>query len=346
MEMCLNIVFVNLGDLYHFAMNLLTTLFSRHPKHREMVLRETILSLCKMEKKFHTFRLDSITISFFTSLVIQLLQSIAIPSDTIKRELHNEQVDKSTVLDLLNTQWEEIETCTKYFCTTLLKQCFEGENDSKNILIRFVDDLIVVMDNVCFPHSPYILACLVECLVENEKIKSIALSLVGKIASCSRVPREMQSALETIEYLHQKSDENAIYYNSCFWVVLNVSRNATAEFACDLLENVGRTNSQKKPLETRYSLPLHFENMLNFIIQALKDDKIVIRSQAMKSLLGIIESDSSVLEWPQVLVVIRERSLDESPKVRESIILDKVENKHSCINCNNPPIIFTGCTPF
>ena len=68
------------------------------------------------------------------------------------------------------------------------------------------------------------------------------------------------------------------------------------------------------------SLINQFETVLKHILNVLKDNKVVVRSRAIKSLQTIIEEDISILETTGIQTAIQERSLDESIKVRENVI--------------------------
>eukprot|EP01080_Neovahlkampfia_damariscottae_P010260 gene10260-2679_t len=68
------------------------------------------------------------------------------------------------------------------------------------------------------------------------------------------------------------------------------------------------------------SLINQFETILKHILNVLKDNKVVVRSRAIKSLQTIIEEDHSILETTGIQLAIQERALDESIKVRENVI--------------------------
>ncbi len=72
--------------------------------------------------------------------------------------------------------------------------------------------------------------------------------------------------------------------------------------------------------ERKDSVIRKYDQILNHIINLMEDDKVKVRSKAIKSLQVIIEKDPTVKDKPFVQAAVHQHLNDQSPLVRENIL--------------------------
>lgn len=83
-------------------------------------------------------------------------------------------------------------------------------------------------------------------------------------------------------------------------------------------------------LERKDGIVKKCDYILQQLLEALKDDKPILRKNAITALKMVIDADSSILEKTFVYNAITQRCLDEKNAVRESVVrlLGAVMKKH------------------
>lgn len=150
-----------------------------------------------------------------------------------------------------------------------------------------------------------------------------------------------KSRVEIFGYLSTRSEENnsffiARQFSISQWIMEEQDEQRKCSLFLDLWKkNVNElygkkiTKIYKEEIEKLYIFLIskrkmgicnQFETILKNIVVVLDDPKINVRTKAVKSLTMIIDKDPRLLEIPVIQNAIKERSDDESIKVRESII--------------------------
>uniref|UniRef100_A0A3Q1BMG9 Nipped-B protein n=1 Tax=Amphiprion ocellaris TaxID=80972 RepID=A0A3Q1BMG9_AMPOC len=218
----------NVSELQLCAITLVTAVFSRYEKHRQLILEEIFTSLARLptsKRSLRNFRLNSsdsdgepLYIQMVTALVLQLIQCVVhLPSDRETEEEHNKKVDKDV---LITNSYETAMRTAQNFLSVFLKKCGskQGEEDYRPLFENFVHDLLSTVNKPEWPAAELLLSLLGRLLVHQFSNKQTEMALrvasldyLGTVASRLRkdaVTSKMdQKAIDRILREIQGSDE-------------------------------------------------------------------------------------------------------------------------------------------
>ncbi|XP_063406097.1 nipped-B-like protein A isoform X2 [Mytilus trossulus] len=190
----------NISEIQLNAMKLVTTVFSRYEKHRQLILEDIFASLARLpssKRNLRNYRLNSEeSIQMVTALALQLIQSVVtLPqpkSDNPNEEVSEEEVSVSkknksnqkakhgqTDTDLLIvTSFENAMRTAHNFLSVFLQKCtVKGEEDYRPLFENFVQDLLSTVNKPEWPSSELLLSLLGRILVKQFSNKSVDMSL-------------------------------------------------------------------------------------------------------------------------------------------------------------------------
>ncbi|KAF8784326.1 nipped-B-like protein [Argiope bruennichi] len=183
-----------ISELQLNALRLVTTVFSRYEKHRQLILEDILASIARLptsKRSLRNYRLNSEeNIQMLTALVLQLIHSVVkLPEPDLKAEyLSNEErpnnpetkekiyVDKDV---LFITSYEASVTTAVNFLSVFLKKCGtkNEEMDYRPLFENFVQDLLSTVNKPEWPASELLLSVLGRILVRNFSNKSMEMTL-------------------------------------------------------------------------------------------------------------------------------------------------------------------------
>ncbi|KAJ8305636.1 hypothetical protein KUTeg_016181 [Tegillarca granosa] len=234
----------NISEIQLNAMKLVTTIFSRYEKHRQLILEDIFASLARLpssKRNLRNYRLNSEEqIQMVTALALQLIQCvIKFPSNDPSRpsspvEVEEEptpakknqraaamqsQKPKKPLTDdvLIVTSFETAMRTGYNFLSVFLKKCtIKGEEDYRPLFENFVQDLLSTVNKPEWPSSELLLSLLGKILVKQFSNKSVDMSL--RVASleylgivASRLRKDAVSSQlnqESIDEIVRKVDDD------------------------------------------------------------------------------------------------------------------------------------------
>ncbi|XP_054468120.1 nipped-B-like protein [Anoplopoma fimbria] len=217
----------NVSELQLCAITLVTAVFSRYEKHRQLILEEIFTSLARLptsKRSLRNFRLNSdsedepVYIQMVTALVLQLIQCVVrLPSERDAEVEHNKKVDKEV---FITNSYETAMRTAQNFLSVFLKKCGskQGEDDYRPLFENFVHDLLSAVNRPEWPAAELLLSLLGRLLVHQFSNKQTEMALrvasldyLGTVASSLRkdaVNSNMdQKAIDRILKETQGSDE-------------------------------------------------------------------------------------------------------------------------------------------
>ncbi|XP_022102804.1 nipped-B-like protein A isoform X2 [Acanthaster planci] len=235
----------NISELQLSAMKLISTVFSKYEKHRQLILEDIFASLARLpssKKNLRNFRLNQDTnVQMVTALVLQLIQCVVVlPQPKDDSEGNQEESDdeysyddddlkKSREVDkdvlIINTYETAVRT-GQNFLSVFLKKCVSrDEEDYRPLFENFVQDLLSAVNKPEWPAAELLLSLLGRLLMHQFSNRSndmtmrvSSLDYLGQIASRLRkhaVSSYMdQGTLDTIvtqtrsAVAEQSGDEN------------------------------------------------------------------------------------------------------------------------------------------
>jgi len=199
----------NINDLQLEALKILTNIFTRYPKHRQLVLDDILASLVKLHpnkrnsRSYKCFNGDSI--QMFSALLLQLIQCEV----TIKDHFSLEKFDSNIFMNNLELQaanqkqeltfeekesflintYEDSSQTAKKFLSIFFSKCKtkQADSDFRPILENFIQDLLITVNKPEWPVSEIILNLL-------------GMILVSQIQS---EQNDVSSRVNSLEYLGQ-----------------------------------------------------------------------------------------------------------------------------------------------
>uniref|UniRef100_A0A8C9SUX1 Nipped-B protein n=1 Tax=Scleropages formosus TaxID=113540 RepID=A0A8C9SUX1_SCLFO len=190
----------NVSELQLCAIKLVTAVFSRYEKHRQLILEEIFTSLARLPtskrslRNFSLFncqyappsRLNSsdvdgepMYIQMVTALVLQLIQCVVIlPSD--KDNGSEDEIDKKVDQDvLIINSYETAMRTAQNFLSVFLKKCGskQGEEDYRPLFENFVQDLLSTVNKPEWPAAELLLSLLGRLLVHQFSNKQTEMAL-------------------------------------------------------------------------------------------------------------------------------------------------------------------------
>ncbi|XP_067339450.1 nipped-B-like protein B isoform X2 [Channa argus] len=177
----------NVSELQLCAITLVTAVFSRYEKHRQLILEEIFTSLARLptsKRNLRNFRLNSsdsdgepLYIQMVTALVLQLIQCVVhLPSQNEEEEEHNKKVDKDFII---TNSYETAMRTAQNFLSVFLKKCGskQGEEDYRPLFENFVHDLLSTVNRPEWPAAELLLSLLGRLLVHQFSNKQTEMAL-------------------------------------------------------------------------------------------------------------------------------------------------------------------------
>uniref|UniRef100_A0A8C2ZIC8 Nipped-B protein n=1 Tax=Cyclopterus lumpus TaxID=8103 RepID=A0A8C2ZIC8_CYCLU len=234
----------NVSELQLCAITLVTAVFSRYEKHRQLILEEIFTSLARLptsKRSLRNFRYlhlaqlniinedidhfqlnsdsdkEPLYIQMVTALVLQLIQCVVrLPSER-DTEGEHKKVDKDV---FITNSYETAMRTAQNFLSVFLKKCGskQGEDDYRPLFENFVHDLLSTVNRPEWPAAELLLSLLGRLLVHQFSNKQTEMALrvasldyLGTVASSLRkdaVSSNMdQKAIDRILKETQGSDE-------------------------------------------------------------------------------------------------------------------------------------------
>ncbi|KAF7200407.1 nipped-B-like protein A isoform X1 [Nothobranchius furzeri] len=177
----------NVSELQLCAIKLVTAVFSRYEKHRQLILEEIFTSLARLptsKRSLRNFRLNSsdqdgepMYIQMVTALVLQLIQCVVhLPNDKDVFEEYDSKVDQDV---LITNSYETAMRTAQNFLSVFLKKCGskQGEEDYRPLFENFVQDLLSTVNKPEWPAAELLLSLLGRLLVHQFSNKQTEMAL-------------------------------------------------------------------------------------------------------------------------------------------------------------------------
>ncbi|XP_040977484.1 nipped-B-like protein isoform X3 [Aquila chrysaetos chrysaetos] len=181
----------NVSELQLCAIKLVTAVFSRYEKHRQLILEEifftSLAETTTSKRSLRNFRLNSsdtdgepMYIQMVTALVLQLIQCVVhLPStekDSNSEEESNKKVDQDV---LITNSYETAMRTAQNFLSVFLKKCGskQGEEDYRPLFENFIQDLLSTVNKPEWPAAELLLSLLGRLLVHQFSNKSTEMAL-------------------------------------------------------------------------------------------------------------------------------------------------------------------------
>ncbi|KAM3610729.1 uncharacterized protein V6R79_008133 [Siganus canaliculatus] len=268
----------NVSELQLCAIKLVTAVFSRYEKHRQLILEEIFTSLARLptsKRSLRNFRLNSsdddgepMYIQMVTALVLQLIQCVVhLPNDKDTFE----ECDKVDQDVLITNSYETAMRTAQNFLSVFLKKCGskQGEEDYRPLFENFVQDLLSTVNKPEWPAAELLLSLLGRLLVHQFSNKQTEMALrvasldyLGTVAarlrkdavtskmdqrSIDRILQQCPGTDETqqlqkalLDYLEENADTDASLVFARKFYIAQWFRDATTE-----AEKSMRTQNQK-----------------------------------------------------------------------------------------------------
>ncbi|XP_015917396.1 nipped-B-like protein A [Parasteatoda tepidariorum] len=179
------------SELQLNSLRLVTTVFSRYEKHRQLILEDILASIARLptsKRSLRNYRLNSEeNIQMLTALVLQLIHSVVKLPEPERNEESAENVVKSEPKEkiyvdkdvLITTSYEASITTAVNFVSVFLKKCGtkNEEMDYRPLFENFVQDLLSTVNKPEWPASELLLSVLGKILVTNFSNKSMEMTL-------------------------------------------------------------------------------------------------------------------------------------------------------------------------
>ncbi|XP_028658286.1 nipped-B-like protein A isoform X7 [Erpetoichthys calabaricus] len=179
----------NVSELQLCAIKLVTAVFSRYEKHRQLILEEIFTSLARLptsKRSLRNFRLNSsdvdgepMYIQMVTALVLQLIQCVVhfpAQKDANSEEEYDKKVDQDV---LIINSYETAMRTAQNFLSVFLKKCGskQGEEDYRPLFENFVQDLLSTVNKPEWPAAELLLSLLGRLLVHQFSNKQTEMAL-------------------------------------------------------------------------------------------------------------------------------------------------------------------------
>ncbi|XP_023275339.1 nipped-B-like protein A [Seriola lalandi dorsalis] len=258
----------NVNELQLCAITLVTAVFSRYEKHRQLILEEIFTSLARLptsKRSLRNFRLNNsdsegepLYIQMVTALVLQLIQCVVhLPSERDTEDEHHKKVDKDV---FITNSYETAMRTAQNFLSVFLKKCGskQGEDDYRPLFENFVHDLLSTINKPEWPAAELLLSLLGRLLVHQFSNKQTEMALrvasldyLGTVASrlrkdsvsskmdqkaIDRILREtpgsdeiQQLQKDLLDYLDENSDTNTSLVFARKFYIAQWYRDTTSE---------------------------------------------------------------------------------------------------------------------
>ncbi|XP_008422496.1 nipped-B-like protein B isoform X2 [Poecilia reticulata] len=193
----------NVNELQLCAISVVTAVFSRYEKHRQLILEEIFASLARLptsKRGLRNFRLNTsdsdgppLYIQMVSALVLQLIQCVVnLPTERETEDEPKKKVDKDS---LITNSYETAMRTAQNFLSVFLKKCGskQGEDDYRPLFENFVHDLLSAVNKPEWPAAELLLSLLGRLLVHQFSNKQTEMALrvasldyLGTVASSLR----------------------------------------------------------------------------------------------------------------------------------------------------------------
>uniref|UniRef100_A0A3P9J1J5 Nipped-B protein n=1 Tax=Oryzias latipes TaxID=8090 RepID=A0A3P9J1J5_ORYLA len=211
----------NVSELQLCAIKLVTMVFSRYEKHRQLILEEIFTSLARLptsKRSLRNFRLNSsdqdgepMYIQMVTALVLQLIQCVVhLPSDKDVFEEFENKVDQDV---LITNSYETAMRTARNFLSVFLKKCGskQGEEDYRPLFENFVQDLLSTVNKPEWPAAELLLSLLGRLLVHQFSNKQTEMALrVASLDYLGTVASRLRKDAVTSKMDQRSIDHNMI----------------------------------------------------------------------------------------------------------------------------------------
>ncbi|KAG7253271.1 hypothetical protein CRUP_014211 [Coryphaenoides rupestris] len=172
----------NVRELQLCSIKLVTAVFARYKKHRQLILEEVFTSLARLptsKRSLRHFRVNSsgvgtepLYIQMVSALVLQLIQSVV----QLRSQTHPEKEDED---ELITGSYEAAMRTSQNFLLVFLKKCGskQGEEDYRPVFENFVQDLLTVLNQPEWPAAEVLLGLLGRLLVYQFSTKQTEMAL-------------------------------------------------------------------------------------------------------------------------------------------------------------------------
>ncbi|CAB1352907.1 unnamed protein product, partial [Coregonus sp. 'balchen'] len=238
----------SVSELQLCAIKLVTAVFSRYEKHRQLILEEIFTSLARLptsKRSLRNFSSDKdgepMYIQMVTALVLQLIQCVVhLPNNRDSHEEYDKKVDQDV---LITNSYETAMRAAQNFLSVFLKKCGskQGEEDYRPLFENFVQDLLSTVNKPEWPAAELLLSLLGRLLVHQFSNKQTEMALrvasldyLGTVAarlrkdavtskmdqrSIDRILRETQGNDETqqlqkalLDYMDENAETDPKFY--------------------------------------------------------------------------------------------------------------------------------------
>uniref|UniRef100_A0A3P9IZF3 Nipped-B protein n=1 Tax=Oryzias latipes TaxID=8090 RepID=A0A3P9IZF3_ORYLA len=177
----------NVSELQLCAITLVTAVFSRYEKHRQLILEEIFNSLARLptnKRGLRNFRLNScdsdgegLYIQMVSALVLQLIQCVVrLPFEKETEDEQKKKVDKDV---FITNSYETAMRTAQNFLSVFLKKCGskQGEDDYRPLFENFIHDLLSAVNKPEWPAAELLLSLLGRLLVHQFSNKQTEMAL-------------------------------------------------------------------------------------------------------------------------------------------------------------------------
>ncbi|GBO38522.1 Nipped-B-like protein, partial [Araneus ventricosus] len=184
-----------ISELQLNSLHLVTTVFSRYDKHRQLILEDILASIARLptsKRSLRNYRLNSEeNIQMLTALVLQLIHSVVkLPEPESPRTEDSLNEDRPKLPEtkekvyvdkdvLITMSYEASVTTAVNFLSVFLRKCGtkNEEMDYRPLFENFVQDLLSTVNKPEWPASELLLSLLGRILVKNFSNKSMEMTL-------------------------------------------------------------------------------------------------------------------------------------------------------------------------
>ncbi|GAB6029016.1 hypothetical protein CHUAL_004804 [Chamberlinius hualienensis] len=186
------------SELQLSTLRLVTTVFAKYEKHRQLILEDILASLARLptsKRSLRNYRLNSEEhIQMVTALILQLIQCVVqlpkleqslnlpAPSTSDKKAKPKPEIEKKANVDndvLIVTSYEMAMQTAANFLSVFLKKCSgkSDELDYRPLFENMVQDLLLTVNKPEWPAAELLLSILGRLLVQNFSNKALDMSL-------------------------------------------------------------------------------------------------------------------------------------------------------------------------
>ncbi|KAM8886564.1 nipped-B-like protein A isoform 2-T4 [Spinachia spinachia] len=331
----------NVSELQLCAIKLVTAVFSRYEKHRQLILEEIFTSLARLptsKRSLRNFRLNSsdqdgepLYIQMVTALVLQLIQCVVhLPND---RDIFDEYESKVDQDVLITNSYETAMRTAQNFLSVFLKKCGskQAEEDYRPLFENFVQDLLSTVNKPEWPAAELLLSLLGRLLVHQFSNKQTEMALrvasldyLGTVAarlrkdavtskmdqrSIDRILQQSQGSDETqqlqkalLDYLEENAETDPSLVFARKFYVAQWFRDATTE-----AEKSMRTQNSKD--DDSSDGPQHAKEMetTGEIMQRAEKRKKFLRNiiKATPSHFAVLKMNSDTVDYEDSCLIVR-----------------------------------------